>query len=152
MGGRDRPRIKGLAKATRGARLVVTPHQSLSREGEEWLFTHAEILSEGGPRDGDGAYYGSTMITIDLEALSEHWRGSFDATERARLAQAVEGSVRVRLRAMRLAVREAQRRLADRRFGRASVETRVRLVGLKLHVDVDVELPFDVSSGGSVSR
>lgn len=143
------PPMKGLARARRGARLIVREHVSLSREAEEALFRVAEVLSEGDLRDGgrgERAWYGSTMISFDLERLAAEWRGVLDDATRARVMRAVEGSVRMRLRAMRIAHREVARRVPDRSLGTASVEIRVRLAGAWLHVDVDLEVPVGVSS------
>ncbi len=143
------PPMKGLARARRGARLIVREHVSLSREAEEALFRVAEVLSEGGLRDGargERAWYGSTMISFDLDRLASEWRGPLDEVTRQRLLRAVEGSVRVRIRAMRLAHHEVVRRNPDGTLGTASVEIRARLAGAWLHVDVDLEVPLGVSS------
>ncbi len=140
-------RIKGPVRARRIRGVRQRRHESLSREAEEALFRVAEVLSEGSVRDGDGAWFGSTMITFDLDRLAELWRSPLDATERERLRDAVEGSVRVRIRAMRLACEEVARRLPDRCLGTAQVETRVHVRGGKLHLDIDLEVPFGVSSG-----
>lgn len=140
---------KGLAKARRGATVDVRSHVALSREAEEVLFRRPEVLSEGSVREspeGGRSWFGSTMITFDLAALEAHWRGPLDDAARTRLLEAVQGSVRVRLRAMRLACAEVARRLPDRPLGTAQVETRARLVGDTLHVDVDLEVPIGVSS------
>lgn len=137
---------RGPVKATRGATVHVREHEVLSREAEEWLFHAPEVLSEGSMRPSGDAWFGSTMITIDLTEFSRRWRGPFDEVARARLVRAMDGSVRVRLRAMRLACEEVARRLPDRSLGTAQVDTRVRLVGNHLHLDVDVEVPVDVSS------
>jgi hypothetical protein len=121
----------------------------LSREAEEWMFRAPDVLTEGSvrpTREGGVSWFGSTMITFDLEAMGKLWRGPFDEDARQRLADLVEGSVRVRLRAMRLACAEVARRLPDRPLGTAQVETRVRIVGHKLYVDLDLEVPIDVSS------
>lgn len=140
--------LRGPVKARRGATLVVRTHESLSREAEELLFDAPEVMSEGSVRSGrDGEqWFGSTMITMDLTALATRWRGPFDEDARARLLHALDGSVRVRLRAMRLACAEVARRLPDRALGTVQVDTRARIVGDKLHLDVDVEVPLDVSS------
>jgi hypothetical protein len=138
----------GPAKARRGATSHVRGHEVLSRDVEERLFRSPEVLSEGSVRTaGAGAaWYGSTMITVDLVGLAEHWRGPFDESARARLLEAMAGSVRVRLRAMRLACAEVARRLPDRPLGTAQVDTRVRIVEDQLYLDVDVEVPLDVPS------
>jgi hypothetical protein len=86
------------------------------------------------------------MITFDLAPLAAHLRGPLDDAARARLARVIEGSVRVKLRATRLARAEVARRLPDRVLGTALVETRVRLHGDELHIDVDLEVPLRVSS------
>lgn len=122
---------------------------TLSRALEEELFRCAEVLSEGSCRSGDqggGTYFGSTMISVDLERLRKVMRGRFDLEERRVLASAIDGSVRVRLRAMRLARAEAARRIPDRALGTVCVETRVRLTDRQLHIDVDLEASVGVSS------
>ena len=134
----------GLAKATRGA-LRQGEMRALSREAEELLFRHTERMSEGSVRagpDGD-TYFGSTMFTVDLSAVAASWRGELD---REQLAALIDGSVRVRVRLMRLACAEAAHRVPGRQFGTAQVETSVEVVGDKLHLDVDLEVPLDVSS------
>jgi hypothetical protein len=141
-------RPKGLAKARRGAALRVRRGEALTREAEERLFHRAEVISEGSVRESRGivSYFGSTMITCDLDDLRAAWRGPLDHDARERLARAVAGSVRVRLRIMRLAYAEVARRIPDRPLGTAQVETRVRLEGDRLLLDVDVEVPIGVSS------
>ena len=148
----ERRTIKGPVRARRGPTIVERRSESLSREAEELLFRAAEVLSEGGVRDAgiDGqpgaSWFGSTMITFDLARVEASLRGPIDDASRARLARIVEGSVRVRLRATRMARHEVARRLPDRVLGTAQVETRVRIVGDKLHVDIDLEVPLRVSS------
>ena len=140
-------RIKGLVRAEGGARLIRRgDHRILSREAEEHLFRLAEVLSEGGLREGEEAYYGSTMLTVDLDRLARYWRGALDDATAMAIAAAVEGSVRVHLRATRLAVAEAFRRVPASRNGTPLVETRVGLAGRHLHLDVDLEIPFGVAS------
>jgi len=114
---------------------------------EEALFRIAEVISEGGVREAEGAYFGSTMITFDLDRLQSPARAPLDAEARLRLLDAVDGSVRVRARAMRLACEEVARRLAGRHMGTALVETRFHLRDAWLHVDIDLEVPLGVSSG-----
>lgn len=123
-------------------------HVVLSRDAEERLFRCPEVLSEGSVRtlDDGACWFGSTMITVSLADLAPYWRGPLDEGARDRLVQAMAGSVRVRLRAMRLACAEVARRLPDRPLGTAQVDTRVRIVGDQLHLDVDVEVPLGVSS------
>lgn len=109
----------------------------LGPRAEEELFRLAEVMSEGSVHDS--SFFGSTLITIDLARL-----GIATDEERARLFAATERSVRVRLRAMRLAQADAMRRLPDKRLGTASVETKIRIDGTRLLIDVDLELPFEL--------
>lgn len=118
--------------------------ETLTREAEERLFRNVEVLSEGAVRDG--AWFGSTMITVDLDRLEGELRDPLDAEARERLLAAIAGSVRVRIRAMRLARAEVARRFPDRKLGTAQMETRIRLHEGKLHVDVDLEVPIGVTS------
>lgn len=121
---------------------------SLTRELEEALFRHADVLSEGySRRSGSGrVYFGSTMITIALARLAPYFRGELDAAARDDLLHAVDGSVRIRLRAMRLGCAEVARRVQSR-LGTAQVETRMRVTEDQLHIDVDLEVPVSLSSG-----
>ena len=121
----------------------------LSRGAEEALFRSAEVLSEGSLRilkGGEQRYFGSTMITFDLARLAEHWRGPFEADQQAELARLVEGSVRMRVRATRMACAEVARRVTERPLGSATVETRVRVSGKTLQMDVDLECGVGVCS------
>ena len=143
-------KLKPLARALRGQILVRRDRCYVSRALEEELFRLADVLSEGSCRGsgrGHDSYFGSTMISMDLSRIRERWRGDFDDEARQQLAETVDGSVRMRLRAMRLACAEASRRVPDRALGTALVEIRVRLNGDHLHMDVDLEVPLGVSSG-----
>ena len=147
-------RLKPLVRAHRAAALVRRGSVCLSRALEEELFRCAEVLSEGGRRSAGGqrdSYFGSTMISIDLDRVRPLFRGGLDERTRKLLADAVDGSVRVRLRAMRMARAEAARRVQDRTLGTAYVETRVRLTERQLHIDVDLEVALSVSSGSGQS-
>jgi hypothetical protein len=143
-------RLRPLARALRAPTAVRRGGPALSRVVEEELFRGAEVLSEGGCRPDPAShdsYFGSTMISVDLERLRPQFRGDFDRQAHVQLAEAIEGSVRVRLRAMRLACAEAARRVAGRELGTAVCEIRVRLTETQLHIDVDLEVPLGVSSG-----
>jgi hypothetical protein len=119
-------------------------HVALDRQMEEMLFANVEVLSEGSVRDA--TFYGSTMITIDLSRVEASLRVPLGIEGRARLLAAVDGSVRVRIRAMRLALDEVARRFPTEVRGTAHVETKIEIAGDKLHLDVDLEVPFGVSS------
>ena len=134
----------GLSKARRGAALRGG---ALTREGEELLFALADRMSEGEVRDSeDGrSYFGSTMLTLLATDLEPHWRGPFDL---GIVQSSIDGSVRIRLRAMRIACADAAHRAPSESFGTAIVETRISVVGDRLHIDVDVEVPLDLAVTG----
>jgi hypothetical protein len=143
-----RPQAKGLAKATRAPLFIERTHRALTREAEEVLFEHAEVMTEGsaGRDPGAESFFGSTMITIDLDKLAGRLRGLDAPGMHETLCEVVGSSVRMRLRAMRIACAEVARRVPERDLGTAQVEIRTSIVGSRLHLDVDLEVPFDVSS------
>ncbi len=143
----EKPKIKGPARAEKAKALRERSHVALDRQTEELLFSEVEVLSEGSVRDG--VFYGSTMITIDLGRVEAHLRRPLGIEGRARLLSAMDGSVRVRIRAMRIAMAEVARRFPTEKLGTAHVETHVDLTGDELHLDVDLEVPFGVSSAES---
>lgn len=145
----SRSPIKGLAKASRNAFIATRSIEYLSRGAEEALFQQASVLSEGVEQPGPNGrryYRGSTMITFDLEQLGKHWRGPLETAQKQALLRMVAGSVRVRLRATRIACVEVARRVTERPLGSSVVETTVRLSGNTLQIDVDLEVPVGVSS------
>ena len=145
-----RPKLKGLVRAERDAFVSRHGAHFLSQGVEETLFRHAHVLNEGSERKlgkGDRRYFGSTMITFDLAALQKRWRGPFEQREREELLKLVQGSVRMKARAHRLACAEVLRRVTDAPLGTAIVEVSVRLSGNTLQMDVDLEVPIGVCSG-----
>src|SRR5690606_18815164 len=112
----------GLAKARRGSLARTRGGEALTREAEEALFALAERMTEGAlaGRGEDETWFGTPMLTIPLAELAVALRGPIDPE---RLVSLVSGSVRVRLRAMRLACADVAHRHPDRAFGRAVVET-----------------------------
>jgi hypothetical protein len=126
-----------------GALLGRIERTVLGPRAEEELFRLAEILSEG--RVSGDSFFGSTLVTIDLARLS------VGSEERAQqVLRAAEGSIRVRLRAMRIAQSDALRRLPNHAVGTAIVATRMKLEGLRLLIDVDLELPCGLPSSATV--
>ena len=143
--------LKPLVRARRGHALARREGVAVSRAFEEELFAAAEVLSEGSCRAAVNgradSYFGSTMISVELDQLRPWFRHGLDARSVRELAHALEGSVRVHLRAMRLARAEALRRVPDCLLGTAYVETKVRLTERQLHIDVDLEVALSVSFG-----
>ena len=143
-------RLKPLVKTRAPAFLVRTERVHVTRALEEAIFRHADVLSEGSVRAAAGAaqatYYGSTMLSVDLGALGAVLRGLPATDAAATILAAIDGSVRVRLRAMRMARAEAARRVHRHTMGTALCEIRMQVSGTLLHIDVDLEVPLRVSS------
>ena len=127
----------GLAK-TRGYPLIATRTTLLARATDaRWasLFERADIISEGAARHEDGnlRWYGSTSVLLPQPLLED--------TEASLLLRVASHDVHVRLRAVRLAHREASVR-APWPLGRASCELRFQLATTGVRIDVDVEAPL----------
>ena len=144
-------KLKPMVRARKGNALARREVVTIGRAFEEELFGVAEVLSEGSCRASASgradSYFGSTMISVELEQLRPWFREGLDARALRDLVHALEGSVRVHLRAMRLARAEALRRVPDRLLDTAYVEIKVRLTERQLHIDVDLEVALSVSSG-----
>ncbi len=139
----------GLARAGRWIRPVRTAEGAwLTREAEERFFACAEVLLEGevlpGGAEGEPPRWtGCAMFTVGLA----EWLGAVPLAHRlrydgARLAELLDGSVRVHLRAMRRACAEVARRVPKHSLGRADVQVRVRYETGSLLLDVDLEVPL----------
>ncbi len=129
----------GLAKA-RGLPLVCARHGTLVRAPDPpWreLFERADVVSEGDVRaeKSGRVWYGSTslILAVDPPSLEGPWSGS--------LASLAARDVHVRLRALRVAHREACLR-APGRLGRFACEMRVLPDPRGVRIDVDVQAPL----------
>jgi len=142
-------RLKPLVRALCVRPVQFRQHVSLSRPFEESFFRSAQVLSEGycglqndgSYQDEETIYTGSTMLTVDLHRMGSSVMTEVERLGLATLVRVVEGSVRIRIRSIRLALSEATRRCVQGELGTAHIETRVRLEGNLLHVDVDLEAP-----------
>jgi hypothetical protein len=132
----------GLAK-TRGDRHVHVRLVTLVRGSDGRLramFDAADVVSEGAMRaSGDlPVWYGTTSLILP-------WPASYtEARDRAFLAAVAARDPHVRLRAVRIAQREASFR-APGRLGRAECEVTVALADNGLRIDVDVQAPLTLS-------
>lgn len=100
------------------------------------LATATSQLSEGCLDDEQ--YSGSTMLTIDLAALSDRVSDRPDAGTAKRLAGLVPDDALVRTRARALAIDEAQR-IAGCALHSPTVDVRARAVEGRVHVDLNIE-------------
>jgi hypothetical protein len=142
-------KLKGLARAGRGAGARASRGVGLDGEVEAALLAAATVLSEGAAVhgvDGSETYFGSTMLTVSLAGLEAAWGVTLDADARERFLQRAGRTVSLHVRAMRLARREAAQRVAGRALGTTRVELRFALRDDALCIDVDLEAPLGVGS------
>ncbi|MCP4603604.1 MAG: hypothetical protein GY847_24315 [Proteobacteria bacterium] len=118
---------------------------SLTLTADELISKDAEVLSEGSitsETDDSSTYHGSTLVTINLD------RRDLDlgpAREHLHLlAEAVSSSVLFRVRLMRLARLEAERRCAPYLLRKMSTQTEFKIEDRKLLVDIYIECPLAV--------
>ena len=139
---------KPMARALRVTLFEREVRERLSGAAIELLLSAAEVLSEGGvaPANpalegraaGREAWFGSTMLTIDLARVAAAVREPCDEARAARIAALLVGDTRIGRRVRKVAEREAER-MAGRRLEGALCEVRVRSRGTTVFVDVDVE-------------
>jgi hypothetical protein len=130
----------GLAKA-RALPLVRTHRMLLVRTADApWrdLFERADVVSEGGVRDEGGTrtWYGSTSLL-----LANDGDASGPEVDASLLAALAARNAHVRLRALRVAHREASLR-APGRLGRFVCEIHITSSPRGLRIDVDVQAPL----------
>lgn len=137
------PVLKPPVAVRPGALVRTRSGHALGPRAEDALFSSADVLAEG--REDRGAYFGSTLVTIDLRSLSAALAHPASELACERIFRAMEGSVRVRLRAMRIAMNDVSRRFPSHTLGTASVHTRFRRTGSRVELDVDVEVPLSAA-------
>lgn len=130
-----------MARAARVTLFEREVRERLSVAAVELMFERARVLSEGARSDAPTArraYFGSTMITVDVAALGECVRERCDARAAERVAGMVASDGRVLRRVQKIAEREAAR-LAGGAVRVRAGDVRVRWNGTLLYLDVDVE-------------
>jgi len=127
------------------ATIPLVEREVRERLGEaaiELLFEHARVFAEGGPArgpTGGQAFFGSVMMTIELDAVASLIREAPSAELTARLAALMERDARVRTRLRALAETEAGR-LAGAKVRVHSADVRVRADhdARRILIDVDI--------------
>lgn len=117
---------------------------SLSSFADGALLAHSTMLSEGTIVDGDGGervYAGSTMISVRLRGAEEELLDTGPLSDE-QLMGAVRRSIGFRVRLLRMARAEAERRCAPLLLREMRTEPVFRVEGGMLFVDIDVECPL----------
>ena len=132
-----------MARATRIALFEREVRERISRAALELVLGRAEVISEGqrGVRGGRDAYFGSTMLTIDLPSLDLLLRDACDAGTAHRLAELLEGDATAGKRIEALASSEAAR-VAGAPPKSVSTHVTIRSQAAKVFIDIDVEAVF----------
>jgi hypothetical protein len=132
---------KPMARAARVTLFEREIKERLSVAAVEILLERARILSEGqrsASPTAARAYFGSTMITVDVAAIADVVREPCDARAAARVCELIRDDARVTRRVQKIAEKEAQR-LADGPVRVRAGDVRVRAQGTFVYLDVDVE-------------
>ena len=111
--------------------------ESLSPAGLELLLASSNRISEG-QVTSRGRYYGTTMLTIDLEHTGEKVQDVQDVSTASRLARHMEQEPAALQQVVRLAVREAGN-VAGSPIRKPAAEVEIKVEGHKILVDVDLE-------------
>jgi hypothetical protein len=132
--------LRPLARAVRISLFEREVRERLSRAALDVIFAAAGIMSEGqrSARKGRELFFGSTMLTIELEGLQPEVRDAADARSAQRLAGllGVESASLARIK--RIAAAEVER-LSNARPRTVSADVKVRSRGTTVYIDVDVE-------------
>jgi hypothetical protein len=137
------PPRKPMARATRIALFEREVRERMSLAALDLIFARADMISEGqrAQKNGRDAYFGSTMLTIDLPDLAMLVRDACDAGTARRLAALLEADETVGRRVQELAARETAR-VAGATPREVSAHVAIRAQGAKVFIDVDVEATF----------
>lgn len=132
--------LRPMARVQRIALIEREVRERLSRAALDLVFERAEVMSEGqrSTRAGQPIYFGSTMLTIDLEALAPALREACDAGTARRLVSLLAADATVASRVKNIAAREAAR-IAGGRLSAVATEVKISARGARVFIDVDVE-------------
>ena len=141
----DGPRLtrRPMARATRVALFEREVRERPSRAAFELVLGRAEVISEGqrNVRGGRDAYFGSTMLTIDLPSLELVLRDACDAGTARRLAELLDADAAAHAHIEALAAEETAR-VAGAKPKQVSTHVTIRSQAAKVFIDIDVEAEF----------
>lgn len=111
--------------------------ERLSSAAQAMLISSADRLSEG-QLHRDGQFYGSTMLSVDLQQLRGRLSDACDVRTALKLSRMMADDDAVRSQIETIACSEAER-VAGRPLGRCEVDIRIRAEGCWVFIDIDVE-------------
>jgi hypothetical protein len=130
---------KPMARAFRPSLFQRDIHYRLSSAAIELLFERAQVLSEG--QIERGRYYGSTMISLDLNQLEDAIADVISAETAVRFGEVADRDPLLEARAQELGRAEA-RRLAGE-IHDPQIDIGVRTRGAHLYIDLDIEADLE---------
>ncbi len=143
--GEVRPRLllRPMLRVRRISLFEREVRERLSRAALDLVFAAAAIMSEGqrSSRGGREVFFGSTMLTVELDGLAAVLRDACDVLSAQRMAAllATDSGAQGRIRSI---ASDEVERLGGTRPASLSTEIRVRARGTTVYVDVDVEASF----------
>lgn len=126
---------KPMARAFRPSLFQRDINYRLSSAAVELLFDRAQVLSEG--QVDRGRYYGSTMISLDLNRLEGDIADAITAETAVRFGTLADRDPLLAARASEIGRAEA-RKLAGE-LGDAQIDIGVRTRGAHVYIDLDIE-------------
>jgi hypothetical protein len=135
--------LRPLARVERISLFEREVKERLSRAALDVLFAAAGVMSEGqrSARGKRESFFGSTMLTIELETVAAALRDAADARAAQRLAALLARDAGAQARIKRMAAEECER-LSSARPRSLNTDIKVRARGTTVYVDVDVEASF----------
>jgi hypothetical protein len=132
--------LRPMAQVRRISLIEREVRETLSRAALDAVFAHADVISEGESHSeaGKTIFLGSTMLTCDLAATSEILREPPDDGTARRLAALLAGEKTLERRIEAVVRREVER-ITGRAPKKVRGETRIRVQGTRVFLDVDVE-------------
>jgi hypothetical protein len=132
--------LRPLARVQRIALFEREVRERLSRAAMDLIFDKAEVMSEGqrSTRAGQPIYFGSTMLTINLDSLAPSLREPCDAGTARRLATLLMDDSSAHARVKQIATRESAR-IVGNRLRALATEVKVSARGVRVFIDIDVE-------------
>lgn len=136
-------------KKSRGIPVLQSVRRiSISSAASEMLVSNAQAVSEGiveQPQGVEPIYRGSTLVCVDLD------KPCFDLQKDEEtlglLLEAAKRALPLRIRLVRLARMEAERRAVPFFVREMHAETAFRIVDKQLLVDIDIECSLAVAMG-----
>jgi len=132
--------IRPMAQVRRISLIEREIRETLSQAALDAVFAHAEVISEGETRQevGKSTFLGSTMLTCDLASTAEILREPADEGTARRLAALLHKEKTLDARIETIVRREVER-ITGRQPKKVRGETRIRIQGTRVFLDVDVE-------------